>query len=452
MLKAFLGPLAITFPVALFVLDMQFLWVYADDFIGKGLDTWVILKLMWYASARIVNLALPLAILVASIMAMGNLSEKNELTAMKSAGMPLMKILKPLVILMMLISGGALWFSSSAWPMANVKFRALLYSVTKQRPALNIKPGVFYTGIEGFAIRVEEKQLDGTLTNILIHDHRDPDRQASLVIKAEEGKMFNDEDRMNCNWFLMSSYEDQKEPNVRRKARLHPHIMSSFDHQILRINLRSLDFDLADEKLFKKSYEMMSLPKLKAATDSLELQAEDERRELVAYGRKSVALFEDSLDISSGNSRDILGWLRLLPRQDRNTILSLSKDIARNQVRSIENHIDKIEGKLLRRDRHAIEWHRKFILAISCLVLFFVGAPLGVLLKKGGIGLPIVLALITFLFYYIISMVGEEMVKSGTLPPAWGMWLSTIVLVPIASFLTYIAIKGGGRFIFTKVS
>ena len=125
MLKAFLGPLAVTFPVALFVLDMQFLWVYADDFIGKGLETWVILKLLWYASARIVNLALPLAILVASIMAMGNLSERNELTAMKSAGMPLMKILKPLVVLMMMISFGALWFSSSAWPLANVKFRAL---------------------------------------------------------------------------------------------------------------------------------------------------------------------------------------------------------------------------------------------------------------------------------------------------------------------------------------
>ena len=454
MLKAFLGPLAITFPVALFVLDMQFLWVYADDFIGKGLDTWVILKLMWYASARIVNLALPLAILVASIMAMGNLSEKNELTAMKSAGMPLMKIFKPLVILMMLVSGGALWFSSSAWPMANVKFRALLYSVTKQRPALNIKPGVFYTGIEGFAIRVEEKQLDGTLTNILIHDHRDPERQASLVIKAEEGKMFNDEGRDELVIELKNgaSYEDQKEPNVRRKERLHPHIMSSFDHQILRINLRSLDFDLADEKLFKKSYEMISLPKLKMATDSLERQAEEERLELVAYGRKSVAMFNDSLDISNGKNRDLIAWISTLSRNDRNTILSLSKDIARNQVRSIENHIDKIEGKLLRRDRHSIEWHRKFILAISCLVLFFVGAPLGVLLKKGGIGLPIVLALITFLFYYIISMVGEEMVKSGTLPPAWGMWLSTIVLVPIASILTYVAIKGGGRFIFTKVS
>ncbi len=454
MLKAFLRPLAITFPVALFVLDMQFLWVYADDFIGKGLETWVILKLLWYASARIVNLALPLAILVASIMAMGNLAERNELTAMRSAGMPLMKILKPLVVLMFFISFGALWFSNSAWPYANVKFRALLYSVTKQRPALNIKPGVFYTGIEGFAIRVEEKELDGTLNNILIHDHRDPERQASLVIKAEKGQMFNDEARDELVIELKNglSYEDQKEPNVRRKERIHPHIRSSFEHQILRINLRSLDFDLADEKLFKRSYEMMSLQKLKEATDSLQNQSEFERQNLVNYGRKSITIFNDSITITPNNSTESTDWLLALSRVDRNKTFSTSKEIARNQVRSIENYIDKINGKLLRRDRHSIEWHRKFILAISCLVLFFVGAPLGALIKKGGIGMPIVLALIIFLFYYIISMVGEEMVKSGTLSPALGMWLSTIILMPIATGLTYLAIKGGGRYIFKKAT
>ncbi len=454
MLKAFLGPLAVTFPVALFVLDMQFLWVYADDFIGKGLETWVILKLLWYASARIVNLALPLAILVASIMAMGNLSERNELTAMKSAGMTFMKIIKPLVVLMIMISFGALWFSSSAWPSANVKFRALLYSVTKQRPALNIKPGVFYTGIEGFSIRVEDKELDGTLNNILIYDHRDPERQASLVIKAEKGFMHNDETRDELVVELKNglSYEDQKEPNIRRKERTHPHIMSSFDHQILRINLRSLDFDLADEKLFKRSYEMMSLPKLKVATDSLQLQAELKRQELVSFGTKAITPIKDSLIINPSSSGDSKSWLLALSRKDRNTAISASKDITRNQVRSIENYIDKIKGKLLRRDRHSIEWHRKFILAISCLVLFFVGAPLGSLIKKGGIGLPIVLALIIFLFYYIVSIAGEEMVKSGTMPPAWGMWLSTIILVPIASGLTYLAIKGGGRYIITKAT
>ena len=454
MLKAFLGPLAITFPVALFVLDMQILWVYADDFIGKGIDTWIILKLMCYASARIVNQALPLAILVASIMAMGNLSEKNELTAMRSAGIPLMTILKPLVILMMFISVGALLFSSSAWPSANVKFRALLYSVTKQRPALNIKPGVFYTGIDGFAIRIEDKEIDGTLNNILIYDHRDPERQASLVIKAESGKMYNDEERDELVIELSNglSYEDQKELNFKRKERLHPHIMSSFDRQILRINLSSLKFDMADEKLFKKSYEMMSLPKLKEATDSLQLQADNLRRELVEFGLNSITPFKDTLDFSMQDGGDLHAWLSTLSKQDHNTIIASSKQITRNQARSIENHIDKIKGKELRRDRHSIEWHRKFILAISCLVLFFVGAPLGALIKKGGIGLPIVFAICIFLFYYIISMVGEEMVKSGTLSPGLGMWLSTIILTPIASSLTYLAVKGGGRYIFTRAN
>ena len=442
MLQAFLRPLAITFPVALFVLDMQFLWVYADDFMGKGLDIFVIMKLLFFASARIVNLALPLAVLVASIMAMGNLSERNELTAIKSAGMHFLKILRPLIILMFFVSAGALWFSSSAWPTANMKFRALLYSVTKQRPALNIKPGVFYNGIEGFAIRVEDKSLDGTLTNILIHDHRSPDNNASRVIKANSGIMFNDESRDELVIELKDgiSYEDQTEPNVRRKEKIYPHIISEFDHQVLRINLRSLDFDLADEGLFKRSYEMMSLPKLKAATDSLSNEAEKEREELVKYGRRAISLINDSLT-TSGITASNNSFISELTRVDRNTTFAAAKDIARNQVRGIENHIDKIEGKLLRRDRHSIEWHRKFILAISCLVLFFVGAPLGALLRKGGIGLPIISALIVFMAYYIISMVGEEMVKSGALNPGIGMWLSTIVLIPIATVLTYLAAK-----------
>jgi len=454
MLRAFLKPLAITFPVALFVLDMQFLWVYADDFIGKGLETLVILKLIWFASARIVNLALPMAILVASIMALGNLSEKNELTAMQSAGMPLMKILRPLIILMLFVSTGALWFSSSAWPTANAKFRTLLYSVTKQRPALNIRPGVFYTGIEGFAIRVEEKESDGTLNNILIHDHRNPERGASRVIKAESGKMTNDTARVELIIELHNgvSYEDQTEPNVRRKERLHPHIISSFEHQTLRIDLRSLDFDMADEGLFRNSYEMMSIPKLEDAIDSLKAHVEKERMNLIEYGRNGMSLFHDSLFADVTFDAGFPKWLHSLSRVERNSAFSNARDMSNNQVRGIDNSLEKIEGKSLRRDRHAIEWHRKFILAVSCLVLFFVGASLGALVKKGGIGLPIVLALMVFILYYIISIVGEQMVKSGTFSPMLGMWLSTIVLVPGAAILTAYAVRGGRSFLNKKFS
>lgn len=446
MLKAFLGPLAITFPVALFVLDMQFLWVYADDFIGKGLEGWVIFKLMWYASARIVNLALPMAILVASIMALGNLSEKNELTAIKSAGIPLLRILRPLIILMTFISVGALWFSSSAWPSANMKFRALLYSVTKQRPALNIKPGVFYTGIEGFSIRVEEKGEDGNLQNILIHDHRKPENVAARVIKAESGIMTNDEarDELVIELFNGISYEDQGEASVKRKERNHPHIKASFEHQILRIDLRSLDFDMADEGLFKRSYEMMSLTQLSYTIDSLNRMSEVDRDDLYKYASGGVTLLSDSLTISEKTVDS--KWMDGLTRVEKNGIYSLAKDFSRNQARGIENYMEKVEGKLLRRDRHSIEWHRKFILAISCFVLFFIGAPLGALIKRGGLGLPIVLALAIFLIYYIISMVGEQMVKSGTMSPALGMWLSTIILVPVAIALTLNAMSGGRMF------
>ena len=180
MLRSFLGPFAVTFPVALFILDMQFLWVYADELIGKGLDAWIILKLMVFASARLVNLALPLAVLVASIMSMGNLAERSEMTALKASGTSYLKMIRPLVLCMALISGGALWFSNRGWPAANIKFRTLLYSVTRQKPALNVREGVFYNGIEGFSIRVQTKHPDGRLEQVLIHDHRDQKASACL--------------------------------------------------------------------------------------------------------------------------------------------------------------------------------------------------------------------------------------------------------------------------------
>jgi lipopolysaccharide export system permease protein len=449
LLKAFLSPLAVTFPVALFVLDMQFLWVYADDFIGKGIEPWVIAKLMFYASARIVNLALPLAILVASIMALGNLSEHNELTAMKSAGMSLLKILKPLVVFMLIVSAGSLWFSSSAWPSANVNFRALLYSVTRQRPALNIRPGVFYTGIEGFSIRVESKDTEGTLSDILIHDHRNPENGSSRIIRAESGKMNHDSNRDELVIELSNgtSYEEQTERNISRKEKLHPHVISAFSFSTIRIDLSSLDFDLADEGLFRRSYEMMSLPQLKHARDSLDHMAEIERQEIIEFGVKSVRLLNDSLELPEITpSIEQTVWFQSLTRVEKNSMFAKAKELSRNQVRGIENAIEKLEGRELRRDRHSIEWHRKFILSVSCLVLFFVGASLGALTKRGGLGMPVVIAISVFLTYYIISMVGEQMVKSGALPPAIGMWLSTIILVPLAVALTVFAMREGRIF------
>ena len=172
LLRSFIGPFVITFMVALFFLDMQFLWVYADEMIGKGLSVFVVLELLLYASARLVNLALPLAILMSSIMTLGSLAEHEELTALKSSGMRLGRILRPLVVTMVFVAGGALLFANCAWPVANLKFRTLLYSVTRKKPTLNLEDGVFYNGIEGHAIRAAKvKKETGRLEDILIHQH-----------------------------------------------------------------------------------------------------------------------------------------------------------------------------------------------------------------------------------------------------------------------------------------
>jgi lipopolysaccharide export system permease protein len=187
---------------------------------------------------------------------------------------------------------------------------------------------------------------------------------------------------------------------------------------------------------------MMSLHQLKIATDSLDKMADLERDKIVKYGKRGVRYFSDSL-LLLGPENSTTPFLSTLTRVERNNTFSKAKELSRSQMKGIENALEKVKGRTLRRDRHAIEWHRKFILAISCLVLFFVGASIGSLTRKGGLGMPVLLAIGVFLSYYIISMVGEQMVKSGTLSPDIGMWLSTIILVPFAILLTYISIRGG---------
>ena len=294
LLKAFLGPFAVTLPVALFILDMQFLWVYADDLVGKGLELWVVFKLMVFASARLVNLALPLAVLVASIMAMGNLAERSELTAMKASGMSFFRILRPLVLCMVVISSGAFWFSNTAWPAANVRFRALLYSVTKQRPALNIREGVFYNGIDGFSIRVAQKRPDGTLDDILIHDHRDAKGESMLVVHAKRGRMSEEQGTLILELEEGVSYEEHRESVTKTSERVHPHIQSSFARQRFQIPLHSLDFSMANEDLFRRSFEQMDLRDLAYHSDSLKQTIEVEREALVQYGLRQVERIADT--------------------------------------------------------------------------------------------------------------------------------------------------------------
>ncbi len=448
MLRAFLGPFAVTLPVALFILDMQFLWVYADDLIGKGLDLWVVFKLMVFASARLVNLALPLAVLVASIMALGNLAERSELTAMKASGMSFLRILRPLVLCMGVICAGAFWFSDAGWPAANMRFRALLYSVTKQKPALNVREGVFYNGIDGFSIRVGKKHPDGALEHILIHDHRDPKGQSVLVVRAERGNMAQEAGALVLQLEDGVSYEEHQETLSRTKERVHPHIQSRFERQVLRIPLQSLDFSMANEDLFRRSYERMKLSQLSHASDSLADGIVQERGDLVNYGRRNVVHLADTSGwyASAGShpqASPTSPWYGALSSVSRGRTFDKAREASRNHIRSLENALSNMEGKQLRQHRHDIEWHRKYILSLGCMVLFLVGSSLGALVGRGGLGVPTLLALGVFLLYYALSMLGEQLVKTGTLTPWSGMWLGTLTLAPLAAWLLWNTTREG---------
>lgn len=434
-------------PVALFILDMQFLWVYADDLIGKGLAPWVIAELMIYASARLVNLALPLAILVASIMAFGSLAERNELTALKSAGLSVFRIFRPLILTMCLISLGAFWFSNAAWPVANLKFRALLFSVTQKKPTLNLVPGAFYNGIDGFAIRVDAKDEDGTLRDVLIHDHREGETGVSRVIRAESGTMVQTGNRLTISLNEGHSYEEDLEQSKRRKERLHPHIASSFERQSFEIDLASLDFSKADEGLFKRAHEMMTVRQLAAAMDSLDGMVALRLEEVRRYGARQTTLLRDTVSAAASVAAAGAVWKGLSPTE-RRMAFDGARSLSRNSRQGIANGIENAQSRVKAKNRHAIEWHRKFFLALSCLLLFFIGAPLGAIIRKGGLGMPTVLAIGIFLAFYILSMIGEQMVKAGKVTPWFGMWMSSLALLPFAIYFTRQAMRDAQAFQF----
>ena len=432
MLKAYIGPFIITFLIAMFVFEMQFIWLYLDDLLGKGLNPMTVLELIFYASARIVNMALPLAVLMSSIMTFGALAENNELTAMKSAGMSLSRIFRPLVVLMLLLSLGSFFFANNMWPIANLKFRTLLFSIVQQRPALSIENGVFYNGIEGVSIRVMEKNPDtGMLKDILIYDHRNQNGGNKTVIKASEGEMTQTEDKRFLILTLRNgaTYDEKEESSKpkrivgksqQQQERSFPYVHGNFQEMVIRLDLSNLVFKNNDEEIFKNSFEMMTIPQLERAIDSLQIQ-------------------RDSLSSQINQATQ--------PNLNESTVKTKNA-----QTNLIERQKEELANRNKFINRHKIEWHRKFTLAISCLILFFIGAPLGALIRKGGLGWPTVIALGIFILFEMLTIAGEKMTKSELLPPHVGMWLATYAMLPAGIYITWRAqMEGKWKWNFFKL-
>lgn len=445
MLRSFWGPLAITFVLVLFILCMQFLWKYVDDLMGKGLEPMVLAELLTYAAASFVPLAMPLAILLSSIMTMGGMGENSELTPMRSAGLGLFRILQPLALAALMLAGISFWFSNNVIPVANLKFYSLLWDVTQKKPALNLQPGVFYNGITGVSIRVREKHDDGGLADILIHDHRDQFQGNRTVIRAATGRM----QRSSDGRYLLLSLDhgvvyDERGTLAKGRPRKgtqqgdHPLLRGSFDHDVLRLDLSGLDFKRVNEDLYKDQYKMLTLGQLDLAIDSLKENARARIQAQEKYLRSASWAVRDSARADGdGLYTDRKAFLGRIGKDQQQGLLDKAMDLARNQVAFIERGLGERHQAKEQLARYSIEWHRKLMLSFACVIFFFIGAPLGAIVRKGGLGLPVVIAVLFFLVFHVISYSTEQMVKGLDLSPWPGMWISTLAVFPVGLFLTY---------------
>ncbi len=425
---------------------MQFVWKWVDDFMGKGLELTVILELLLYASANLVNICLPLAVLLSSIMTFGNLAENFELTALKSAGISLIRIMFPLTMFVVLLTFGAFYFANNISPVATLKFKSLLYDITQAKPGIELRDGIFYNGIEGYSIRVSHNDREtGDLNDMLIYDHAKKQTGNRTVIRAEKGRMEQTDDKRFLILTLYDGYSYDESGSDQSKKSDYPLVRNHFEKDILRIDMSGFLLQRSDEDQWKNHMQMLTMGQLRESIDSLYSLYDKREEDYFTYINRTVGLRNDSneTDFSSITPDDYFAGLDY--QMKRRTV-----NIALNVVQNNENHTkavhQEMENRITYITRHFNEWHRKLTLPFACMVFFFIGAPLGALIKKGGLGLPVVISVLFFLLFHITSITGEKMAKTGVIDSFSGMWLSTFILLPISVFLTLRATRDASLF------
>ncbi|MCL2290517.1 MAG: LptF/LptG family permease [Bacteroidetes bacterium] len=434
--KKFLGPFALTFFFALFILLMQFLWKYIDDMVGKGLELTIILEFLFYTSATFVSMAVPLAVLLSSLMTFGTLGERYEIIAMKAAGISIKKLLFALSLFVFLIAYSSFWFSDNIAPKAFYKMRVLLRNIMDQKPTLSIEEGVFYHGFDNFIIRVGQKDRNNVdIYDVLLFDHTKYQGNTTFTY-AKRGKMEMTDDQTYMLFYLYDGfYWDESSDNT--SAGKNPLTRSTFSEQYKRIDISSFKFEKSENDFYAATNQTFSNLELKGKIDTVMISVEQNNDELMAsflsfcYYLKNDILPRDSIppntditqrELEPHKKAEIIDRT-LMTKNDFNTALNKNKEYNMHLYSNIA--------------AYKTEWYKKYVLAVACMLFFFIGAPLGSIIRKGGIGVPLVITVAFFSSYFMLSVFGEKIAKGGAVPVWFGMWLSTFVLIPIGAFLTY---------------
>jgi lipopolysaccharide export system permease protein len=455
------------------MLIMQFTWVYIDDLMGKGLSVGVIIELMFYVSAGLIPLALPLAILLSSIMTLGNLAENNELTALKSSGLSLFRILRPLTQTVILIATATFFFSNYVIPVANLKWHTIIFDIQETKVAMLLTPGSYSKEIEGYAIKVKSGK-DNTFYGMTIHDYTDPN--ILKTVKADSGTVYRGDNGKYLLFHLSNGIVHEElqaqapvftnEGQPFHSGDFRPSRTTQFKAATYKMELVGFDLNNSDEELFKNDYEMLNVFQINEAKDSLQ-RKQDKTLADLSEKNAATGAFGQSLNyeklLKKGPAKIVKDTNKINPinqakqanqieqlqqvvpakviklsslsKAERTAAVNAAIVAARSMKISSEEQAAFVNAYKTNYDQFQVEFHRKFALSGAIIVLFFVGAPLGAIVRKGGFGAPVVIAALLFMVYFILFSVGENLATSSVLSPFWGMWLPTLVLIPIACIL-----------------
>ena len=444
-LKSYLGPMILTFFIVMFVLMMNFVWRYIDELVGKGLSAGIIIELMSYAMANMIPMGLPLSMLLAAIMTMGSLGENYELLAMKSAGMSLVRITKPLIILVGFIAVGSFFIGNDLVPYANRKMYSIIYDIRQQKQTLEFQDGLFFNGIDNMSIRVGHQDPEThLLRDVLIYDNRQANGNMNTIV-ADSGyiRLSDDKRYLLVTRFHGQTYEQARNSQWYTKSTLRHH---TFDLQKQIIRMDGFAMGRSDANQFSNS-QTKDISELQHDIDSLELKVnaattssyEPLLKEQIFVRDNSVLPQPDSLRVDKRGYGNLMAMdsIARLPVREKEEVWDNARTLAKNSRNMFAFDETTAKDALNQLYRSKVEWHKKISLPVSIIIFFLIGAPLGAIIRRGGLGLPVVVSIIFFVIYYIISLSGEKLAKEGSWDAVYGMWLSTFILTPIAVYLTY---------------
>jgi len=452
-LKAFVWPFIATFFITLFVFMMQILWKYIDDLVGKGLDLLTLTEFLIYASATLVTLAMPIAILLSSIMTFGKLGENFELVAIKSSGISLLRFMRPLFFVSIILSGVAFLFANYIAPVANLKFAVIYHDIYEKSPAFDLKDGVFYNGFRGFSIKVGKKEKDkSTLHDVLIYEQTNGVQDNTII--SEKGKMSMSTDKKFLEFRLQNGNRYQEKGGFNSVKT--EFINLGFQEYNKLFDLSQLNLQKTSDSLFMNNIRMKTMRQLNTDLDSLkkipDSLAKRTAIDLAVYvpyvkykdsvsDKKEIAAVERKMPDKKVNSFD-----KLIPDSLKAAVNENALNFVGNARNTLEITGNEYKNRKQDITQYTIEWHKKLSLSVACLVLFFIGAPLGSIIRKGGLGMPLVMGLLFFMIFYLLNIFGEKFTKDNLLHPLFGMWLPVIVLSPVGFFLTYKAMHDSQLF------